>query len=79
MTKPTGGEWKQLATMIYSKEGNICILSDPEADKVIGYTPLEISSPSWDEAIANGQLIIEAVAAYRYLLEKYGPEWKERI
>ena len=54
-------------------------MSEPRVSSNVGFTELNSASPDFEEAIANGQLIIEAVAAYRYLLEKYGPEWKEKI
>ena len=53
-------------------------MSEPRVSSNVGFTELNSASPNFEEAIANGQLIIEAVAAYRYLLEKYGPEWKEK-
>lgn len=79
MTNPTGGEWKTYASFIYSNEGNICTLSDPKASREIGYTPLDIGSDNWDEAIANGKLIVDAVKAYRKVIELFGLNWQDEL
>jgi hypothetical protein len=79
MTNPTGGEWEQSANIIYSEQGNICSLSDPHSYDYITHCTVGISSPNWNEAMANGKLIVEAVKAYRYLIEKYGENWRDKI
>ena len=74
MTNPTGGEWKQFSDIISSEQGAICKLVDKRT-----WNRPKADSQNWDEAIANGQLIVEAVKTYRLLLEKYGPDGLERL
>lgn len=79
MTAKTGGEWKREGKYIFSEHGNICVLSDPGKNDSIEYVPLKINSPNWDEAIENGKLIIDAVKAYRQILQLFGPEWEAEL
>ena len=79
MTNPTGGEWKHEGKYITGEHNTIAVLCDPMRSLNITYRPLFGTCPRWDEAMANGQLIVDAVKAYRYLLEKYGQDWKDKI
>lgn len=56
--KHTPGDWQQSGNIIYSQDnGVICQLSEIREGDFIQHRPVKISSPDWDEAMANGQLI----------------------
>ncbi len=66
MANHTPLPWKMLATMIFSEgHGNICELSEITlASELIEHVKLDPGSPNWNEAIANGQFIVQACNAY---------------
>ena len=63
--------WKMFATNIFSEgHGNICELSEVRpASGLIEHVKLDIGSPNWEEAIANGQFIVRVCNAYPKMLE----------
>lgn len=78
MTNPTQGEWKQDASIIHCENGVICELSDPRKTVYIKHYRVEIGSVDWEEAMANGRLIIESVTCLRTIqLHANGLTWQE--
>lgn len=60
MANPTPGKWQQSGNIIYSENGVICELSEIRKGTTINHQPIDIGSPDWDEAMANGKIIIAA-------------------
>jgi hypothetical protein len=85
---PTAAPWEQSGTLIYSKEGTICELSELRKSRFIQHEALQIGSEYWDEQMANARLIaaapdlLEACKSAISLLHKLGghnhdPEYSE--
>lgn len=72
MANPTPGKWQQSGNIIYSENGVICELSEIRKGTTINHQPIDIGSPDWDEAMANGRIIIaapELLAALKAIIE----------
>jgi hypothetical protein len=57
--KRTAGTWALFGTSVYSEEGTVCALSEPRS-KFIEDKALDVHSPDFNEAMANGELIAAA-------------------
>lgn len=65
MGEHTPGEWAQLGVAIYSQRAAqvVCELSEPNPGRYIEHKCVELGSPAWDVAMANGARIVSCVNA----------------
>jgi len=65
MAEHSSGPWEQTGTIIWSPSSKavVCNLSEPYPDGyLVKHQELRLGSQGWDEAMANGSLVITAPA-----------------
>lgn len=59
--QPTPGPWEQSGNIIWSPDnGVICELSEIRKTGYIAHEGIGVTSPDWEEAMANGRMIAAA-------------------
>jgi hypothetical protein len=75
-TKFTPGPWKAWAGYVFAPGdggGNICAMSEPRADQIVGYTRPDYNTTAGEEIEANTCLVVAAPtmhAALVYIAER---------
>lgn len=66
----TQGTWDTYGSQVYSNEGNICEMSEVHKFEVIKHEHIDISSPDWNEAMANAKFIAHTRDDILWLIEQ---------